>query len=316
MNIRFLETAVWLAHYRSFRITAERLNITQAAISSRIATMEQELGVRLFDRQSRDVVLTKEGEEFVRGARDIVERYEALTVRLRTSSEIEGLVRLGLVSSMAHTLLPDIARTLRENHPSVRFEVTTDTATNLAELLDNNKLDVCLTVASELVPERLEVRPLCTLGMFWVASPILLPNSNEQYSTLDLSRFPLISYATGALNAERISSYLGDNHGAEHIVHASNSLATTIHMTVSGVGIAVMPPVVIQRELREGLLHVLNVDPLFWPTSYVVLYSPLRDTRNAVRIAAIAQSAAQRLCDRFDPSLASIPSPVAIMEPL
>lgn len=64
-----------------------------------------------------------------------------------------------------------------------------------------------------------------------------------------------------------------------------------------------MPPVVIQRKLREGLLHVLNVAPSFTPTSYAAVSSVTRDARNTGRIA---QSAARHLRDRFDASLASL----------
>src|SRR5258707_1875315 len=61
MNLRFLETFVLLAELRNFRLTAERLYTTQAAVSSRIATLEQEFGVRLFDRGVREVTLTADG---------------------------------------------------------------------------------------------------------------------------------------------------------------------------------------------------------------------------------------------------------------
>lgn len=306
MNIRFLQTAVRLAHNHSFRLTAESLNTTQAAISSRIAAMEQELGVRLFDRQTRGVVLTIEGQEFVDGASAIVQQYEALTARLRPSPEIKGVVRLGLVSSMAQVLLPDIAHTLHEKHPGVNFEVTTDSAVTLQKLLDDNKLDVCVTTELVSPSERHEVVPLLRIGMFWVASPHLIPASHERYSIMDLVRFPLISYAPGTLNSERLMRYLGNDGRTEFTIHSSNSLATSIHMTVNSIGITVVPAVVLQRELREGLLHVLNLDPPFMPTDYVITYSRLRDTRYTARLVHIVQAAAQRLCMRFDPSLARL----------
>src|ERR1700682_5486117 len=63
MNVRFLETFVWLAQLRNFRMTAEKLHTTQAAVSSRIATLEQEFGVRLFERGVRDVALTLDGSK-------------------------------------------------------------------------------------------------------------------------------------------------------------------------------------------------------------------------------------------------------------
>ena len=60
MNIRFLETMIWLSELKNFRATAERMNLTPAAISNRIAVMEQELGIRLFERDVREVRLTQE----------------------------------------------------------------------------------------------------------------------------------------------------------------------------------------------------------------------------------------------------------------
>jgi DNA-binding transcriptional LysR family regulator len=61
MNTRFLEAFVWAVRLGSFREAAERLNMTQAAISSRIASLEDEFGQRLFDRNARDICLTASG---------------------------------------------------------------------------------------------------------------------------------------------------------------------------------------------------------------------------------------------------------------
>lgn len=62
VNIKFLETFVWVARLKSFRLTAEKLFTTQASISSRIAALEDEMGVRLFVRDSKGVSLTSEGQ--------------------------------------------------------------------------------------------------------------------------------------------------------------------------------------------------------------------------------------------------------------
>lgn len=61
MNLRFLETFVWVARLKSFRLTAEKLFTTQASVSSRIAALEADLGVKLLLRDSRGVSLTPEG---------------------------------------------------------------------------------------------------------------------------------------------------------------------------------------------------------------------------------------------------------------
>ena len=61
MNVRFLEAFVWVAKLGSFKAAAEKMHTTQAGISSRIATLEEQFGVRLFDREHRGVLLTYHG---------------------------------------------------------------------------------------------------------------------------------------------------------------------------------------------------------------------------------------------------------------
>ena len=128
---------------KNFRATAERMNMTPAAISNRIAVMEQELGIRLFERDVREVRLTHEGMLFVEGARDIVARYGLLTA-VRPAATVEDTVRIGLVPSMAFTLLAGIMELLRSKFPHIRVALTTDTSGPLAERLERRELDLVL----------------------------------------------------------------------------------------------------------------------------------------------------------------------------
>ena len=300
MNIRFLETIVWLAHYRSFRMTGEHLHLTQPAISSRINMVEQELGVRLFERQAREVVVTPAGEAFVAEAREIVRRYDALVSRHRTPSQMAGLVRLGLASSMAHLLLPGITRDLRERHPNVKLEVITDdTADKLTHLLPARRIDVCLTAHAPQANTNLEVRPLCALNMVWVAAPGLLPPFQDYYSPKDLSRTPIITYAPGTLNASRIEEFFGAHFAQVPHLIASNSLATSVHMALNGIGVAVLPQAIVAREIALGALHVLHTHPSFPATSYSAIWLGDRNVPNALGLAQLAQAAARGLSESF-----------------
>lgn len=81
MNLKFLETFVWVARLKSFRLTAEKLFSTQASISSRIAVLEDELGVKLFVRDSRGVTLTPEGDKVLAYAERMMDTMHALSSR-------------------------------------------------------------------------------------------------------------------------------------------------------------------------------------------------------------------------------------------
>jgi len=72
MNIRFLEAFVWVARLGSFKAAADKLDTTQAATSARIATLEDQFGVRLFERDKRHVALTNTGAELVKHAEEIL----------------------------------------------------------------------------------------------------------------------------------------------------------------------------------------------------------------------------------------------------
>lgn len=304
MNIRFLETAIWLAELRNFRVTADRMNMTPAAISNRITAMEQELGFRLFDRDARDVRLTAEGAAFVDGAREIVARYNELVGRMTPQDSLEGTVRIGLLPSMALTLLPMIIDMLRKRFPRIRVSLTTDSSSAILKKLEDRELDVVLGLPYR-GGNHFRVVNLCAFGMFWVASPHSVQcKPEETLSIRDIAQYPIISYEVGTHNHGRLVDYFAEYSLQESIVHYSNSLGTTISMIAAGVGISVLPPIVIQNELRLGNLRVLRVQPGFPATVYSAIYMETASSRLSSLVASIARDAAADFCNLYDDSLA------------
>ncbi|MBR8652033.1 LysR family transcriptional regulator [Achromobacter sp. Marseille-Q0513] len=301
MNIRFLETMIWLSELKNFRATAERMNMTPAAISNRIAVMEQELGIRLFERDVREVRLTHEGMLFVEGARDIVARYGGLLTAVRPAATVEDTVRIGLVPSMAFTLLAGIMELLRSKFPHIRVALTTDTSGPLAERLERRELDLVLGLPGPR-RELYRVLDLCTFGMFWIAHGAM-EVSEQTLGKDDLLSHPIISYEIGMYNHGRLVEYLSESGFERSLVHYSNSLATTVCMITAGIGIAVLPPIVLQNELRNGTLRVLNVKPAFPPTSYCAYYLESPSSRLAPLIASIAYEVATQFCSLYDDAL-------------
>lgn len=303
VNIRFLETVIWLAELRNFRITAERMNMTPAAISNRVSAMEQELGFKIFDRDARDVKLTEEGAHFVTGARDIVSRYNALLQDLGPKDELEGTVRIGVLPSMALVVLRGIMETLRERSPRLRVSVSTDSSSVLLQRLENRELDIILGFPGPSM-SKMNVSGLCDLSMYWVSSPALLQGvPNQPIGRGDLLRYPIISYERGTYNHGKLLDYLEGYDAQSAVLHYSNSLSTTISMIANGLGIAVLPPIVIQNELRSGVLHVLNVQPAFPVTRYSVVYLEAASSRLCSLIASISRDAVAKVCTLYDRSL-------------
>jgi DNA-binding transcriptional LysR family regulator len=306
VNIRFLQTVVWLSELRNFRVTADRMNITPAAISNRISAIEQELGIKLFERDTRDVRLTSEGVTFVEGARDIISRYDRMVGDLVPSAIAEGTVRIGILPSMALTILPGIMEVLREKFPRVRVAITTDASKMVLQKLEQRELDVILGFPG-LQPERYRVVNLCSFGMFWIADGKFATDGGV-LGKKDLADHPIISYEVGTPNHARLLEYMPRGCFEDSVIHYSNSLGTTISMVAAGVGISVLPPIVVQDELRSGAMKVLNVNPPFPSTEYCAVYLENPPSRLAPLIASIAAKAAADFCALYDRAVAYHPA--------
>ena len=143
MNIRFLETFVWLAKLENFRLTAEKLHTTQAAVSSRIASLEEAFDVRLFDRNTRSATLTPAGRRMLAYAERIV-RLDGEMRRDIDAASDAGLIRIGVIESIVHSWFPTLMAQLRERYPRLDVEITSDTTLHLIRLLSTDGVDLIL----------------------------------------------------------------------------------------------------------------------------------------------------------------------------
>ena len=131
MNLKFLETFVWVARLKSFRLTADKLFTTQASISSRIAVLEGELGVKLFLRDSRGVSLTPEGLKVLEYAEQMMDTMQALKHSIETRSCKVGRIRIGVMDTVIHTWLSPLVAQMTDLYPRVEIELVADTSLNL-----------------------------------------------------------------------------------------------------------------------------------------------------------------------------------------
>ncbi len=257
MNIRFLETFVWLAKLRNFRLTAERLHATQAAISSRISALEQELGVRLFERGPRDVTLTQEGTKALPFAEQILKLNHGMLASVGDHSNVAGLLRLGLIESVVHTWLPDLLKRVREEYPNLTIELTSDTTANLSVQLVNGNIDVALLTTNVTGTDAVNV-PLGMLPMRWVASPSL-NLSAEALSEVELAAFPVISFARHSPPHAFLTELFAAGGETQVQINCVSSVAAIIRLVLDGFGIAVLPTAFVMRELESGKLQLLKV---------------------------------------------------------
>lgn len=157
MTIIQLEYAVALDTYGSFVAAAEKRDVTQPTLSMQIQKLEEELGMKLFDRSSQPVRATPEGKRVIDQARIVLR--EAGRIRELIKNEkgiIEGSLRVGIIPTIAPYLVPVFVKTVAEKYPDLHLEITELTTASIVERIKNHQLDCGLLATPLDEPDLIE----------------------------------------------------------------------------------------------------------------------------------------------------------------
>jgi DNA-binding transcriptional LysR family regulator len=277
-----LETFVWLARLGRFRAVAERMNATQAAISQRIASLEKDLGVKLFERSSRSVKMTPKGQELLPYAEKIVDLSAEMFLRVAETRTYHGTIRLGVVETLVQVWLHKLLQKVRETYPDVTIELIVDTSLTLRDYLRKGSLDLAMLLGPE-TEFGIVKHPVCTYPLAWVASPSL-GLSDKTITLAELARLPIITFPRRSLPYNMIKDLFRGPDLPPVRLNASGSLSTTIRLTVDGFGVSAIPPMAIQRELDEGLLHIFKTNFDLPDLHYIAIHpaSPLNPVASII----------------------------------
>jgi DNA-binding transcriptional LysR family regulator len=132
-----IRTFLWIARLGRFRKAAERLHLSQPAVSTRISSLEQELRVSQFERGPGELVLTKQGTVLLSYAEQMLFVEEDIKQRVANPSEAEGLFQVGASETIGQAWLPEFLKAFSQQYPRMNVDLTVDISLNLrAALLD------------------------------------------------------------------------------------------------------------------------------------------------------------------------------------
>jgi DNA-binding transcriptional LysR family regulator len=162
IELRHLRYFVALAEELSFRKTAERLHITQPSLSHQIALLERMLGVRLFQRDRRQVALTDAGKAILDDVRELLAESDAVVLKAQRIAEADwATLRVGLPEYANRTLIPDIVSAFRRRHPELKVVLQEGYSRALLPELRAGRLDVAfMRIPAALDTADLMVEPI------------------------------------------------------------------------------------------------------------------------------------------------------------
>ncbi len=242
MDIAELNAFIAVAETRSFSAAAERLFITQPAVSKRIAALEDELAVGLFDRIGRQVALTEAGEALLPRARRIVQEIDDSKRALADlRGQVAGRLQLGTSHHIGLHRLPPVLREYTAAWPEVELDIEFMDSEDACQAVQQGRRELgIVTLPSRPLPE-LDYRRLWPdpLAVF-VAHDHPLARC-EPLTPRELGRHPAILPAHGTYTRERIETALAPHHVDLQISMATNYLETIKMMVSVGLGWSILP---------------------------------------------------------------------------
>lgn len=269
MTFDQIRAFLWVARLGGFRKAAERLHLSQPAVSTRIAKLEEELRVPLFERGPGDLVLTKSGSLLLSYAEQMLFVEEEIKQRVANPAETEGLFRIGASETVAQAWLPDFLTALSLAYPRVNVDLTVDISLNLRAALLERRLDLAFLMGpvSEYTVENVT---LPSVDLHWYRAA-----ANPE---TDLSRIPVISYSPKTRPYRELMSELSRRIGPKVRVYASASLSASLRMIAAGVAVGPYPRVLADDYLRSG--KIVEFDPGFRPRPLEFTASYLSEPRS------------------------------------
>ncbi len=294
MNFKRIEAFLWVAKLRSFSKAAEQQCTTQPAISSRITALEEELDVKLFDREGNSkVLLTPKGHELLPYAEKLVYLSKEFTSTANNEAAFSGLLRLGVSETIAHSWLSAFLQNFQKDMPNVQVELTVDVSVTLAELLASGLLDIAFLVGP-LSDPLITSDALVTNKLVWVASPSLGINVEEQ-SLSDLSRFPVITYARNSVPYNEIKREFAKCSEYPTRIFASSSLAACRRMVLDGIGVAALPYDVIKPDIYAARMCLIKTTWKPSDLTFTASYPMMPHRPELASIVTLARSTADTL---------------------
>lgn len=260
VSLSVLEAIVAVADCGSFSEAAEVLSISQSAVSARIRSAEEILGVELFRRTTRKVVITPHGKRLKIRADNALAELNAVFEEFRDEERlIRGRVGVGATPSLSAILLPDIVRDFRESHPGIHITIYDDFYGQALERVAVGEVDFALTpVNAGIEIPNIAFEPLYSEETVLMTSSGH-PLTRETPLTLAaISRYPLVSMPSHSAIFEQIRrAFAAQGLPFNPQILVMHTLST-IAVIRAGLGVG-FAPIGLLRFLDQGELEMLSI---------------------------------------------------------
>ncbi|APR76058.1 Hydrogen peroxide-inducible activator [Minicystis rosea] len=255
LSLQKLQYVVAVADTLGFRKAAEVCHVSQPSLSAQVRELEETLGVKLFERDRRRVLVTAAGADLVAHARRVLREAEALVeAAVRFGDPLAGPLRIGIIPTIAPYLLPEAVPAVMARFPKLRPLFREEKTEVLVEDLAAGRLDAAVLALEADLGDL--AHAVIAADPFVLAAPKSHPLSKRRRITAaDLEGETVLLLDDGHCLAGQALSYCANARANEASFRAT-SLSTLAQMVSGGAGVTLLPALSVPIENRRGQLAI------------------------------------------------------------
>ena len=246
-----------LARTGSFTQTARELNLTQSGISHSMKALESDIGCRLLDRLGKKIVLTQAGEQLLHHTKKILFEMESAREAIGHLGKWgRGRLRLGASTTACQHIIPPVLREFKESFPEHAIAIEPGDAPQLVAALLQHRIDLAISLEVAKEPQ-LAFRPLFEDELQFVVATLHPWGQAGRVDRLEIPRQNYILYSKRSVTFRLVENYFRNEQMALNTVIELGNMEAIKELVKLGLGLSIMAPWVVRKELEEGSLVAL-----------------------------------------------------------
>lgn len=269
MDQRDLRAFLAVSSNLHFGRAGREVNLSPSALSRTIRRLEEEVGERLFVRDTRAVELTPAGIALRRYARELLDGWENFRASLARSREtLRGELSVYCSVAASSTVLAGLIGAFRRRHPGIHLRVETGDPARAVERVQDGSADVAVAARPDVLATTLAFRTIAVSPLLFVAPTIDCDASRlTARAPVPWARVPMILTASG-LSRRRAEAWFRGRRIRPNVYAEVSGHEAVVSMVRLGCGVGIVPRLVLDRFAQKGETRVIDVEPALEP--YVV----------------------------------------------
>lgn len=298
MNLYQLTTFVTVISEGSMTAAADKLFLTQPAVSQQIRNLEEELGVELLVRGVRQIKATPQGEILYEHARKILHHVQQAEIAIKSmGAELKGNVKIGTLNSLGlHMMSPIIGRLLRHN-PDLMVKVDYNKGEDLLKSFQKGLVDVVIlpevTKEFKTVMDHDAEAKFLNKEEMWLVSSGKDSNVPQQISISELCDYPIVHFTGEYPSFDTMLNQKIQASGKKiNVIFESSNVGTLKRVIETGIGLGFLPAHSVKKQVRSGRMNRIHIKDLSYEMDLVYYYK--KGSQNKMLVETFYQALSQQ----------------------